>query len=70
MPKRKKPSKSKSRYPKNPVAKKKFKNKMTRVMREYEAGILRTGSTNGPVVQSRKQAIAIALSEARKEARL
>lgn len=33
-------------------------------MREYEKGELRSGSKKGPVVKSRKQAIAIAMSEA------
>jgi len=35
-------------------------------MHEYKAGTLHTGSKKGPVVTSRKQAIAIALSEAGK----
>jgi len=33
-------------------------------MREYGKGELHSGSKEGPVVKSRKQAIAIALSEA------
>ncbi len=36
------------------------------VMGEYKAGTLRSGSKKGPVVKSRDQAIAIALSEAGK----
>lgn len=36
------------------------------VMREYLKGKLHSGSGSGPVVKSRRQAIAIALSEARK----
>lgn len=35
-------------------------------MREYEKGELHSGSKKGPVVKSRKQAVAIGLSEARK----
>ena len=35
-------------------------------MHEYKAGTLHTGSKKGPVVTNRKQAIAIALSEAGK----
>ena len=34
------------------------------VMKEYKAGKLHSGSKKGPEVTSRKQAIAIALSEA------
>jgi hypothetical protein len=33
-------------------------------MREYKAGKLRSGSKKGPKVKSRKQAVAIAMSEA------
>ena len=40
--------------------------KVGRVMGEYKAGELHSGSKSGPVVKSRDQAIAIALSEARK----
>jgi len=36
--------------------------KVSKVMREYKAGTLNTGSKKGPIVKSRKQAIAIALS--------
>ena len=35
-------------------------------MNEFKAGTLRSGSTKGPTVKSRPQAIAIALSEERK----
>ena len=42
------------------------KRKVAEVMREYKAGTLRSGSKKGPKVTSRSQAIAIALSEARK----
>lgn len=35
-------------------------------MREFKGGKLHSGSKGGPKVKSRKQAIAIALSEARR----
>lgn len=38
-------------------------NKVEKVMREYKEGTLHSGK-KGPVVKSRKQAVAIALSEA------
>ena len=41
--------------------------KMKKVMHEYKEHELRSGSKKGPLVKSRKQAIAIGLSEARKE---
>lgn len=40
--------------------------KVGKVMREYKEGKLHSGSKKGPVVKSREQAVAIALSEARK----
>ncbi len=42
------------------------KEKLATVMGEYKRGKLRSGSKKGPKVKSRKQAIAIALSEARR----
>jgi hypothetical protein len=42
----------------------KAQKKVTKVMREYGKGELHSGSKEGPVVKSRKQAIAIAMSEA------
>ena len=39
------------------------KAKVATVMREYKRGKLNSGSKKGPRVKSRKQAIAIALSE-------
>ena len=44
----------------------KEKKKVTKVMKEFKEGKLHSGSKKGPEVKSRKQAIAIALSEARK----
>ena len=41
--------------------------KVGRVMSEYKAGELHSGSKSGPVVKDRKQAVAIAMSEARKK---
>lgn len=38
--------------------------KVEKVMREYKAGKLHSGSKKGPVVKSKKQAVAIAMSEA------
>lgn len=40
--------------------------KVAKVMREYSAGKLHSGSKKGPVVTNPKQAKAIALSEAKK----
>lgn len=39
--------------------------KIGKVMTEYKAGKLHSGSKKGPEVTSRKQAIAIAMSEAK-----
>lgn len=44
----------------------KGKKKVEKVMREYKHGELHSGSKKGPKVKSRRQAVAIALSEARK----
>ena len=41
----------------------KGKKKVRKVMKEYKAGTLHSGK-GGPVVKSKKQAVAIALSEA------
>jgi hypothetical protein len=42
----------------------KAQKKISKVMTEFGAGKLHSGSKKGPEVTSRKQAIAIALSEA------
>lgn len=47
---------------KKPVA----KAKVEKVLHEYKSGKLHSGSKTGPVVNKRSQAIAIALSEARR----
>ncbi len=44
----------------------KAQKKISKVMREYGAGTLHSGSKKGPVVKNEKQAMAIALSEAGK----
>lgn len=44
----------------------KGKTKVKKVMREFKEGKLHSGSKKGPEVTNPKQAIAIALSEARK----
>ena len=41
-------------------------SKVKKVMGEYKRGSLRSGSKKGPKVKSRKQAVAIALSEQRR----
>jgi hypothetical protein len=44
----------------------KAQDKVGKVMHEFKTGTLHTASKKGPVVKNRKQAIAIALSEAGK----
>ena len=44
--------------------KSKGKGKVEKVMKEYSEGKLHSGSKKGPVVKSKKQAVAIAMSEA------
>jgi hypothetical protein len=44
----------------------KAQEKVAKVMHEYKEGELHTGSKSGPKVTNKRQAIAIALSEARK----
>lgn len=45
---------------------KKKKDKIEKVMKEFKEDKLHSGSKKGPKVKSKKQAIAIALDEARK----
>lgn len=47
-----------------PTSKKKAAKKVAKVMHEFKGGKLHSGSKKGPVVKSRKQAVAIAMSEA------
>jgi len=44
----------------------KSQKKVTKVMKEWKSGTLHSGK-GGPVVKSRKQAVAIALSEAKRK---
>jgi hypothetical protein len=41
------------------------KAKIAKVMREFKAGTLNSGSSKGPVVKGKKQAVAIAMSQAK-----
>ena len=41
------------------------KKKVEKVMKEFKAGTLNSGSSRGPVVTNRRQAVAIALSQAK-----
>jgi ribosomal protein L21E len=50
------------------MKKSKAQKKISKVMREYKAGTLHSGK-GGPVVKSKKQAVAIALSQAGKSKR-
>tara|TARA_R100001530_G_scaffold133100_1_gene106108 strand:+ start:707 stop:901 length:195 start_codon:yes stop_codon:yes gene_type:complete len=47
--------------------KRRRKSKIRKVLKEHKEGKLRSGSKKGPRVKSRKQAIAIALSESRRK---
>lgn len=51
---------------KKALKKKVAKRKIKKVMDEWKEGSLNSGSKKGPKVKSRKQAVAIALSEAKK----
>jgi hypothetical protein len=46
------------------MKKTKAETKISKVMKEYGAGKLHSGSKKGPAVTSKKQAVAIALSSA------
>jgi ribosomal protein L21E len=48
------------------MKKTKAEAKISKVMREYKSGTLHSGK-GGPVVKNTKQAVAIALSQARKK---
>jgi hypothetical protein len=51
------------------MKKTKMQKKVGKVMGEFAKGKLHSGSKKGPKVTSRKQAIAIAMSEGRKASR-
>ena len=53
--------------PRGKIRSRRGKTKVKKVMHEWGAGRLHSGSKKGPVVKSQRQAIAIALSQARKE---
>ena len=55
-----------SRPGKMKVKSKMGKDKIEETLHEWKEGQLKSGSKKGPVVRSRKQALAIALSKARK----
>ena len=41
------------------------KKKIAKVMKEFKSGTLNSGSSKGPIVKNKKQAVAIALSSAK-----
>jgi hypothetical protein len=43
------------------------KQKIAQEMRKFKAGALHSGSKKGPLVKNKRQALAIALSEARQK---
>jgi hypothetical protein len=49
------------------ISKSRRAEKVRQVMGEFKRGELHSGSKKGPAVRHRKQAVAIALSQARKE---
>lgn len=51
---------------KSPKGRAHGRDKVSKVMHEFKEGELHSGSKKGPVVKNRRQAIAIALSEARR----
>lgn len=57
------PHKAKKAVPSTPHA----KAKVEKTMHEFKEGDLHSGSKHGPTVTNRKQAIAIALSQARRK---
>lgn len=58
----------KKKVPSKKIIKKKVKKtKVEKVMKEFKEGKLHSGNKEGPLVENPKQAVAIALSEARKK---
>lgn len=53
----------------NPFRSAAAKAKIKKTMHEWKGGTLHSGSKSGPIVSNQKQAIAIALSQARKARR-
>jgi hypothetical protein len=51
---------------KKPPKTERAKNKIEKTMSEFKHGELHSGSKQGPMVTNRRQAVAIALSQARK----
>ena len=49
------------------IEKSKIKKKISKVLKEYKMGKLRSGSKKGPLVKSKEQALEIAISESRKK---
>jgi hypothetical protein len=47
------------------MKKAKAAKKVAKVMKEFKSGTLNSGSSKGPIVTNKKQAIAIALSQAK-----
>jgi hypothetical protein len=47
------------------MKKAKAAKKVAKVMKEFKSGTLNSGSSRGPIVTNKKQAIAIALSQAK-----
>jgi hypothetical protein len=54
---------------KKPKLKPSQRRKVRKTLHEFKTGSLRSGSKQGPKVKSRRQAVAIALSQARKVGR-
>lgn len=52
-----------------PVGKKLKRAKIKKVMKEYKAGKLKAGSKKGKTIKKPRQALAIALSEAKKRSK-
>lgn len=50
--------------PHDDLGKRRGRGKVKKVMHEYKEGMLHSGSKSGPMVTNRKQAVAIAMSEA------
>lgn len=58
--------KKKKKKAKDPKKSSVAQSKIHKVMKEFKEGVLHSGSKKGPKVKSRRQAVAIALSESRR----